>query len=134
MSKLPPVVETRLKELPQGLRDHVERAREVGHELALRHGVDATRRVEMLRQELFHHGQTQATLTHNLAAIRLQTRAEQFQQRRFPRTVVPGKANSFTTGDRKRQIVEQAPVTRTVRYGLCLQQCSHVGNLTTRPG
>ena len=41
MSKLPPVVETRLRELPRGLRDHVERAREVGQELALRHNVDA---------------------------------------------------------------------------------------------
>lgn len=41
MSKLPSVIESRLIELPAGLRDHVERAREVGQELAIRHRVDS---------------------------------------------------------------------------------------------
>ncbi len=37
---MPSEIETRLAELPAGLRDHVERAREVGRELAARHNVD----------------------------------------------------------------------------------------------
>ena len=41
MSDLPDSIESRLIELPSGLRDHVERSREVGRELAIRHGVDA---------------------------------------------------------------------------------------------
>ena len=41
MSDLPDAIESRLIELPTGLRDHVERSREVGQELAIRHGVDA---------------------------------------------------------------------------------------------
>ncbi|MCH8311166.1 MAG: bis(5'-nucleosyl)-tetraphosphatase (symmetrical) YqeK [Chloroflexi bacterium] len=41
MAALPPAIESRLIELPLGLRDHVERAREVGQELAIRYGVDA---------------------------------------------------------------------------------------------
>ena len=41
MTDLPPGIESRLKDLPQGLRDHIERARETAQELALRHGVDA---------------------------------------------------------------------------------------------
>ena len=40
MSGLPPAIEERLRELPGGLRDHIERAREVAHELAQRHDVD----------------------------------------------------------------------------------------------
>ena len=40
MAKLPQAIESRLIELPTGLRDHVERTREVGQELAIRHGVD----------------------------------------------------------------------------------------------
>jgi predicted HD superfamily hydrolase involved in NAD metabolism len=40
MVALPSVIESRLIELPTGLRDHVERAREVGQELAIRHSVD----------------------------------------------------------------------------------------------
>jgi predicted HD superfamily hydrolase involved in NAD metabolism len=42
MSNLPDFIESRLRELPSGLRDHVERSRVVGQELAIRHGVDAT--------------------------------------------------------------------------------------------
>lgn len=38
---LPPCVASRLDTLPTGLRDHVERVREIGRRLALRHGVDA---------------------------------------------------------------------------------------------
>ena len=41
MKKLPGKIEKRLRTLPSGLRAHVQRAREVGRELALRHGVDA---------------------------------------------------------------------------------------------
>ena len=41
MSDLPDAIESRLSELPAGLRDHVERSRVVGQELAIRHGVDA---------------------------------------------------------------------------------------------
>ena len=41
VKKLLPVIETRLRTLPRGLREHVERVRKVGRELALRHGVDA---------------------------------------------------------------------------------------------
>ena len=41
MATLPPAIESRLVELPTGLRDHVERVRDVGQELAIRHGVDA---------------------------------------------------------------------------------------------
>jgi predicted HD superfamily hydrolase involved in NAD metabolism len=41
MNKLPPEIEIRLRTLPNGLREHVQRVREVGRELALRHGVDA---------------------------------------------------------------------------------------------
>ena len=42
MSELPDQIEARLRELPQGLRDHIERTREVAHELALRHRVNVT--------------------------------------------------------------------------------------------
>ena len=41
MSDLPDAIESRLIELPIGLRDHVERSRVVAQELATRHGVDA---------------------------------------------------------------------------------------------
>lgn len=41
MSDLPNSIESRLIELPVGLRDHVERSREVGQEIAIRHKVDA---------------------------------------------------------------------------------------------
>ena len=41
MSDLPDAIESRLIELPVGLRDHVERSREVGQEIATRHGIDA---------------------------------------------------------------------------------------------
>ena len=37
---LPSNIEERLAELPAGLREHVERARDAGRELAARHGVD----------------------------------------------------------------------------------------------
>ncbi len=37
---LPATVEARLAALPSGLRDHVERSRQVARELARRHGVD----------------------------------------------------------------------------------------------
>ena len=40
MSALPEAIEARLRELPAGLRDHIERARSVSQELAFRHGVD----------------------------------------------------------------------------------------------
>ena len=41
MGDLPDAIESRLIELPTGLRDHVERSREVGQEIAIRHGIDA---------------------------------------------------------------------------------------------
>ena len=41
MHKLPDAIDSRLRELPIGLRDHVERSRAVGHDLAIRHRVDA---------------------------------------------------------------------------------------------
>ena len=41
MSDLPDAIGSRLRELPSGLRDHVERSRVVAQELAIRHGVDA---------------------------------------------------------------------------------------------
>ena len=41
MGSLPDAIESRLIELPAGLRDHVERSREVGQELAIRHGINA---------------------------------------------------------------------------------------------
>jgi predicted HD superfamily hydrolase involved in NAD metabolism len=37
---LPATVEARLTSLPLGLRQHIERSRQVGRDLALRHGVD----------------------------------------------------------------------------------------------
>lgn len=40
MTDLPDAIESRLIELPTGLRDHVERCRAVAQELAVRHGVD----------------------------------------------------------------------------------------------
>ncbi|MCE2456444.1 MAG: bis(5'-nucleosyl)-tetraphosphatase (symmetrical) YqeK [Dehalococcoidia bacterium] len=40
MGDLPDAIESRLIELPTGLRDHVERSREVGQQLAIRHGID----------------------------------------------------------------------------------------------
>ena len=43
MAALPPAIEGRLRELPQGLRDHIERSRVVGRELAKRFGVDAAK-------------------------------------------------------------------------------------------
>ncbi|MCH8063913.1 MAG: HD domain-containing protein, partial [Chloroflexi bacterium] len=43
MAELPPAIEGRLRELPQGLRDHIERSRDVGRELAERFGVDAAK-------------------------------------------------------------------------------------------
>ena len=41
MSDLPDAIGSRLRELPSGLRDHVERSRVVAQELAIRHSVDA---------------------------------------------------------------------------------------------
>ena len=41
MNGLPASIESRLSELPEGLRSHIERARTVGRELADRHNVDA---------------------------------------------------------------------------------------------
>ena len=41
MTGLPDAIDARLKLLPTGLRDHIERSREVSQELALRHNVDA---------------------------------------------------------------------------------------------
>ena len=41
MRDLPDSLEARLQQLPSGLRDHIERAREVGRELAEFHPVDA---------------------------------------------------------------------------------------------
>ena len=40
MAELPPRIVDRLRRLPDGLREHIERAREVAGELAVRHGVD----------------------------------------------------------------------------------------------
>jgi predicted HD superfamily hydrolase involved in NAD metabolism len=42
VTTLPAAIEDRLRELPAGLRDHIQRAREVGQELAQRHGVDVS--------------------------------------------------------------------------------------------
>ena len=41
MAELPDAIDARLRTLPTGLRDHIERSREVSQELAIRHGVDA---------------------------------------------------------------------------------------------
>ena len=41
MSDLPDAIESRLRKLPTELRDHVERSRVVGQELAIRHAVDS---------------------------------------------------------------------------------------------
>ena len=38
---LPDTIEARLRSLPSGLRDHIERSRVVSQELAIRHNVDA---------------------------------------------------------------------------------------------
>ena len=43
MAELPPAIEARLRDLPQGLRDHIERSRDVGRELAARFGVNAAK-------------------------------------------------------------------------------------------
>ena len=43
LTDLPPAIETRIKRLPAGLRDHISRARLVARELAERHQVDLTR-------------------------------------------------------------------------------------------
>ena len=40
MSALPDAIDARLRDLPAGLRDHIERSRSVSQELAIRHGVD----------------------------------------------------------------------------------------------
>ena len=41
MTGLPDAIDARLNLLPHGLRDHIERSREVSQELAVRHNVDA---------------------------------------------------------------------------------------------
>ena len=41
MSDLPDAIDARLRTLPAGLRDHIERSRVVSQELAIRHNVDA---------------------------------------------------------------------------------------------
>jgi predicted HD superfamily hydrolase involved in NAD metabolism len=41
VSDLPDAIESRLRKLPTELRDHVERSRVVGQELAIRHAVDS---------------------------------------------------------------------------------------------
>ena len=43
MPELPSVIESRLRALPKGLREHIERSREIGRSLALRYNVDVTR-------------------------------------------------------------------------------------------
>ena len=43
MSALPPAIDARLRQLPQGLRDHIERTRQVARDLSRRHQVDAMR-------------------------------------------------------------------------------------------
>lgn len=43
MAELPPAIEARLRDLPEGLRGHIGRSREVGRELARRFGVDAAK-------------------------------------------------------------------------------------------
>ena len=40
-SKLPDAIDARIRTLPTGLRDHIERSRIVSQELAIRHNVDA---------------------------------------------------------------------------------------------
>ena len=41
VTDLPDAIDARLKVLPSGLKDHIERSREVSQELAIRHNVDA---------------------------------------------------------------------------------------------
>ena len=41
VTDLPDAIDARLKVLPSGLKDHIERSREVSQELAVRHNVDA---------------------------------------------------------------------------------------------
>lgn len=41
VNDLPDAIDARLKILPSGLKDHIERSREVSQELAIRHNVDA---------------------------------------------------------------------------------------------
>ena len=41
VTDLPDAIDARLKILPSGLKDHIERSREVSQELAVRHNVDA---------------------------------------------------------------------------------------------
>ena len=41
VNDLPDAIDARLKILPPGLKDHIERSREVSQELAIRHNVDA---------------------------------------------------------------------------------------------
>ena len=43
MSEIPSVIKSRLLALPKGLREHIERSREIGRSLAQRHSVDTTR-------------------------------------------------------------------------------------------
>ena len=43
MSEIPSVIKSRLLALPKGLREHIERSREIGRSLAQRHNVDVAR-------------------------------------------------------------------------------------------
>ena len=43
MTPIPPPIAARLEALPEGLREHIQRTRQVARELAERHGVDAAK-------------------------------------------------------------------------------------------
>ena len=43
MADLPPAIQARLQMVPQGLRDHIERARKTARELARHHGLDVAK-------------------------------------------------------------------------------------------
>ena len=64
---LPTCVSSRLDAIPAGLRDHVERVRDIGRRLAVRHGVDA---------ELVDLGLAAHDLARHLDAAELVERAE----------------------------------------------------------
>ncbi len=67
LTTLPCCVSSRLDALPTGLRDHVERVREIGQQLANRHGVDT---------ELVDLGLAAHDLARHLEPVELLRRAE----------------------------------------------------------
>ena len=67
VNDLPDSIDARLKLLPPGLKDHIERSREVSQELAIRHNVDA---------QLADMGTAAHDLARSLGRDRLLTEAE----------------------------------------------------------